>query len=116
VLNISHQPTPSLDYATGFVTHFIFFFPSNLLLREAIVRPAGSGGGGGASGAGARTRVTDGVSGDGTDGRPRAPDVPVRMAAALSLSRRGGVPNMSDLVVETEGRTDVVSCGGGVGT
>lgn len=107
---------PNLYHATDFVTHFIFFFPSNLLLREAIVRPAGSGGGGGASGAGARTRVTDGVSGDGTDGRPRAPDVPERTAAAfLSLSRRGGVPNTSDLVVETEGRTDVVSWGGGVG-
>jgi hypothetical protein len=97
-------------------THFIFFFPSNLLLREAIVRPAGSGGGGGASGAGARTRVTDGVSGGGIDGRPRAPDVSVRVAAAfLSLSRRRGVPNTSDLVVETAERTDVASWGGGVG-
>ena len=85
---------PNLDHANRFVTHFIFFFPSNLLLREAIVRPAGSGGGGGASGAGARTRVTDGVSGGGIDGRPRASDVPVRVAAAfLSLPRRGGVPN-----------------------
>jgi hypothetical protein len=100
---------PDLDYAT----HFIFFFPSNLLLREAIVRPAGSGGGGGASGARARTRITDGVSGGGIDGRPRAPGVPVRAVAAfLSLSRRRGVPNTSDLVVETEGRTDVASWGG----
>lgn len=72
---------PNLYYATGFVTHFIFFFPSNLLLREAIVRPAGSGGGGRASGGRARTRVTDGVSGSGVDGRPRAPDGPVRTAS-----------------------------------
>ena len=103
---------PNLDQATGFITHFIFFFASNLLLREATVRPAGSGGGGGASGAGARARVTDGVSGGGIDGRPRAPDVPVRAAAIfLSLLLRGGVPNTSDLVVETEGRTDVASWG-----
>jgi hypothetical protein len=103
-----------MDYATGFVTHFIFFFLSNLLLREAIVRPAGSGGGGGASGAGARTRVTDGVSGGGIDGRPRAPGV--RAAAAfLFLSRRRGVPDTSDLVVETEGMTDVASWGSGIG-
>jgi hypothetical protein len=107
---------PNLEYATGCVTHFIFFFLSNLLLREAIVRPAGSGGGGGASGARARTRVIDGVSGDGIDGRPRAPDVPVGAAAAfLSLSRRRGVRNTSGLVVETEGRTDVASWGGGIG-
>lgn len=57
---------------------------------------------------GARTRVTDGVSGDGIDGRPRAP------AAFLSLLRRRGVPNTSDLVAETEGRTDVMSWGGGI--
>lgn len=81
MLNISHQPKPNLYYATGFVTHFIFFFPSNLLLREATVRPAGSGGGGGASGARARTRVTDGVSGSGVNGRPSAPDGPVRTAS-----------------------------------
>ena len=105
-----HQPMPNLDYVSGFVTHLTFFFPSNLLLRAAIVRPAGSGGGGGASGARARTRVTDGVSGDGIDGRPRVPDMPVRADAVfLSLSRRRGVPNTSDLVVETEGRTDVTS-------
>ena len=114
VLNISHQPTPNLDYATGFVTHFIFFLLSNLLLREATVRPAGSGGGGGAPGAGARTRVTDGVSGGGIDGRPKA--LGVRAAAAfLPLSRRRGVPNTSDLVVETEGSADVASWAGGIG-
>jgi len=107
---------PDLDYATGFITHFTFCFPSNLLLREATVRPAESGGGGGASGTRARTRVTDGVSGGGIDGRPRAPGVPVRAAATfLSLSRRRGVPDTPDLVVETEGRTDVASWGGGVG-
>lgn len=105
---------PNLDYATGFVTHFIFFFVSNLLLREAIVRPAGSGGGGGASGAGARIRVTDGVSGGGIDGRPRAPGVKAA-AVLLSLPRRRGVPNTSDLVLGTEGMTDVASWEGGIG-
>ena len=112
VLNINHQPTPNLDNATGFVTHFIFFLLSNLFLRSDR-QPAGSGGGGGASGAGVRTRATDGVSGGGIDGRPKAPGV--RAAAAfLSLSRHRGVPNTSDLVVETEGSTDVASWGGGI--
>jgi len=114
--NVICQPKPYLDYATGFVTHFIFFFLSNLPLREAIVRPAGSGGGCGASGARARSRVTDGVNGGGIDGRPRAPGVPARAAALfLSLSRRKDVPNTSDLVVETKGRTDVASWGVGIG-
>jgi hypothetical protein len=111
---LNHQPMPNLDHVTGFVTHFIFFLLSNLLLREAIVRPAGSGGGGGASGAGARTRVTDGVSGGGIEGRPKAPGV--RAAAGfLFLSRRRGVSNTPDLVVETEGMMDVASWGGGIG-
>jgi hypothetical protein len=116
-LNISHMPHQlRIITLLVFFTHFIFFFPSNLLLREAIVRPAGSGGGGGASGARARTRVTDGVSGGGVDGSPRVLGVPVRAAATfLFLSRRRGVPNTSDLVVETEGRTDVASWGGGIG-
>ena len=95
-------------------THFIFFFPSNLLLREATVRPVGRGGGGGASGARASTWVTDGVSGGGIDGRPRAPGV-TAAAAEFFLPRRRGVPSTSDLVVETAGRTDVASSGGNVG-
>jgi hypothetical protein len=97
------------------VTHFIFFLLSNLLLREETVRPAGSGGGGGASGPGARIRVTDGVSGGGIDGRPRAPGVRAAAAFFLFLSRRRGVPTTSELLVETEGMTDVASWGGFIG-
>lgn len=92
-------------------THLIFFFPSNRLLREATVRPAGRGGGGAASGARERTWVIDGVSGDGIDGRPSAPGVG---PAATSVSRRRGVPRTSKLVA-TAGRTEDASGAGRVG-
>jgi hypothetical protein len=88
-------------------TYLIFFFPSKRLLREATVRPAGRGRGDGASGARERTWVTDGVSGGGIEGRPRAPGV--EPAATTFVSRRRGVPSTSDLVAAMAGMTDDAS-------
>jgi hypothetical protein len=90
-----------------FCTYLIFFFPSNRLRREATVRPAGRGGGA-TSGARERTWVTDGVSGGGLDGRPRA--LGVARAVVEFLPRRRGVASASGLLAEeTAGRTDDAS-------
>lgn len=94
-------------------THFIFFFPSSLLLREAAVRPAGRGGGSGASGARESAWVTEGVSGGGIDGRPREPGVRAAPAGFFLLLRRRGVLGTSDVVVVAAGRTDVVGARSG---
>jgi hypothetical protein len=71
------------------------------------VRPAGRGGGV-TPGARERTWVTDGVSGGGIDGRPKA--LGVATGATGFLSRRSGVPSAFVLLLEeTAGRTDDAS-------
>lgn len=71
------------------------------------MRPVGRGGGV-TSGARERTWVTEGVSGGGIDGRPRA--LGVARAVVGFLSRRRGVSSTSVLLVEeTAGRTDDAS-------
>ncbi len=59
---VEYQPSTNveLELRYRYDTHFIFFFPSNLLLSEATVRPAGRGGSGGASGARTSTAVVSG--------------------------------------------------------
>ena len=74
-LGISIDQTLIKAYSTHLT--LFFFFPFKRLLRELMVRPAGRGGGGGASDARESTRVTEGVSGGGLEGRPRGPGVAV---------------------------------------
>jgi len=64
---------------------FILFFPPSRLLSDVTVRPAGSGGGGACMRV--RTRVTDGVSGGGIDGRPSAPGAGAVVLAAEATGR-----------------------------
>jgi hypothetical protein len=71
------------------------------------VRPTGRGGGV-TPGARKRTWVTDGVSGGGIDGRPKA--LGVARAVAGFLLRRSGVPSTSvPLLERTAGRADDAS-------
>ena len=71
------------------------------------MRPVGRGGGA-TSGARERTWVTDGVSGGGLNGRPRA--LGVARAVVEFLPRRRGVPRTPGLLAEKiAGRTDDAS-------